>query len=94
MPVIIYLPGVTGYMQTGSFQTNALAANGYIVVNLNQPGAVAAALLPDGQTVKGLPREDAVSLAVIFHQVVHSGRIGETGVSTLQAIRSAPNEHP
>ena len=28
-----------------------------------------------------------------FHQVVHSGRIGETGVTTLQVSRSTPNEH-
>jgi predicted dehydrogenase len=34
------------------------------------------------------------SPAVNFHQVVHSGRIKETGVTTLQAFRRAPNEHP
>lgn len=69
MPVIIYLPGVTGYLQMGSFQTAALAANGYIVVTLNQPDAVAAALLPDGQIVKGLTREDAVLLIAPPHQM-------------------------
>ncbi len=61
-PVLIYLPGVTGYMQMGSFQTTELAAHGYIVVTLNQPGAVAAAILPDEQIIPGLTREDAVSL--------------------------------
>jgi hypothetical protein len=61
-PVIIYLPGVTGYMQMGSFQTTELAALGYVVVTLNQPGAVAAAVLPDQQIVVGLNRADAVSL--------------------------------
>ena len=61
-PVIIYLPGVTGYMQMGSFQTVDLAAQGYIVVTLNQSGAVAAAVLPDHQTILGLTREDAGSL--------------------------------
>lgn len=61
-PVIIYLPGVTGYMQMGSFQTVELAAQGYVVVTLNQPGAVAAAVLPDHETVVGLTREDATSL--------------------------------
>ena len=44
--MIIYLPGVTGYMQMGSFQTVELAAQGYVVVTLNQPGAVAATVLP------------------------------------------------
>ncbi|MEO6300909.1 MAG: hypothetical protein ABIV25_00650 [Paracoccaceae bacterium] len=61
-PVIIYLPGVTGYMQMGSFQTIELAAAGYVVVTLNQPGAVAAAVMPDHQIIPGLTREDAALL--------------------------------
>lgn len=61
-PVIIYLPGVTGYMQMGSFQTTALAEQGYVVVTLNQPGAVAAVMLPDRRIVIGLTREEAVSV--------------------------------
>lgn len=61
-PVIISLPGVTGYMQMGSFQTSALAAQGYVVVTLNQPGAVAAARLPDLAIVAGLTRDDAGAL--------------------------------
>lgn len=61
-PVIISLPGVTGYVQMGSYQTAELAAQGFVVVALNQPGAVAAAVLPDGQIVIGLNRENAVSL--------------------------------
>lgn len=61
-PVIIYLPGVTGYMQMGSFQTTALAEQGYVVVTLNQPGAVAAVVLPDRRIVIGLTREEAVSV--------------------------------
>ena len=59
-PVIISLPGVTGYMQMGSYQTTALAAQGFVVVTLNQPGAVAAAVLPDRQIVVGVTRETAV----------------------------------
>ena len=61
-PVIIYLPGVTGYMQMGSFQTSALAAQGYVVVTLDQPGAGAAAMMPDHQIIRGLTREQAASL--------------------------------
>ena len=38
--------------------------------------------------------EDRDWLAVSFHQVVHSERIGKTGVTTLQDFRSTPNEHP
>ncbi len=45
-PVIISLPGATGYMQMGSYQTAELAAQGFVVVTLNQPGAVAAAVCP------------------------------------------------
>ncbi len=62
LPVIIYLPGVTGYMQMGSFQTTELAAQGYIVVTLNQPGAVAATVMPDHLIIVGLTREEAASL--------------------------------
>jgi dienelactone hydrolase len=61
-PVIIYLPGVTGYMQMSSFQTTELASLGYVVVTLNQPGVVAAAVLPDHQIILGLTRADASSM--------------------------------
>ncbi len=61
-PVILYLPGVTGYMQMGSFQTTELAAQGYVVVTLNQPGAVAAVVLPDHGIILGMTRTDAASL--------------------------------
>ena len=61
-PVIISLPGVTGYMQMGSYQTTALATQGFVVVTLNQPGAVAVTVLPDHRIVMGVTRENAVSL--------------------------------
>jgi len=60
--VILYLPGVTGYMQMGSFQTTELAVQGYVVVTLNQPGAVAAVVLPDHRIIPGMSREDAAAL--------------------------------
>ena len=50
-PVVIYLPGVTGYMQMSSFQTAALAGDGFVVVTLNQPGNVAAARLPNRRVI-------------------------------------------
>ena len=61
-PVVLYLPGVTGYMEMSSFQTAALAADGFIVVTINQPGNVSAALLPDGQVIHGMSRDEAVRL--------------------------------
>lgn len=61
-PVVIFLPGVTGYMQMSSYQTSELAAQGFVVVTLNQPGTVAAAVLADYQIILGLTRENAVSL--------------------------------
>ena len=62
LPVILYLPGATGYMQMGSFQTTAPAAQGFVVVTLNQPGAVSAAVMPDGSVIPGLTREQATQL--------------------------------
>ncbi len=61
-PVVLYLPGVTGYMQMSSFQTVPLAAEGFVVVTLNQPGSVAAAILPDGRVVEGMSRDEASQL--------------------------------
>ena len=61
-PVVIYLPGVTGYMQMSSFQTAALAADGFVVVTLNQPGNVAAARLPDGRVIRGMSQDEAVQM--------------------------------
>ena len=61
-PVVIYLPGVTGYMQMSSFQTAAIAADGFVVVTLNQPGNVAAARLPDGRVINGMSRDEAVQM--------------------------------
>ena len=54
LPVIVYLPGVTGYREMNSFQTIDLAANGYVVIALDQPGSVAASVMPDGTIIKGL----------------------------------------
>lgn len=61
-PVVLYIPGVTGYMEMSSFQTATLAADGFVVVTLNQPGNVAAALLPDGRLIEGMSRDEAVRL--------------------------------
>lgn len=68
-PVILYLPGVTGYMQMASFQTVDLASQGFVVVTLNQPGAVAAAVLPGGKVVAGLTRTEAAALIAPSYRI-------------------------
>ena len=73
-PVVIYLPGVTGYMQMSSFQTTSLAADGFVVITLNQPGAVAAALLPDGRVIKGMSRDEAAQLIAPSYRDSHPPR--------------------
>ena len=70
-PVVIYLPGVTGYMQMSSFQTATLAADGFVVTTLIQPGVVAAALLPDGRVIKGMSRDEAVQLIAPSYRSSH-----------------------
>ena len=69
-PVVIYLPGVTGYMQMSSFLTAALAADGFVVVTLNQPGNVAAARLPDGRVIRGMSRDKAVQMIAPSYRLV------------------------
>ena len=81
-PVVLYLPGVTGYMQMSSFQTTALAADGFVVVTLDQPGNVGAALLPDGRLIEGMSREKAV------HLVMPSYR--DASLTSTDAVRLAP----
>lgn len=55
-PVLIFLPGANGYRQMNTFQVEELVSLGYVVVGLDQPGAVAAVRFPDGRQVSGLPR--------------------------------------
>ena len=54
LPVIVYLPGVTGYREMNSFQTMDLASHGYVVIALDQPGSVAASVMPDSTIINGL----------------------------------------
>jgi pimeloyl-ACP methyl ester carboxylesterase len=61
LPVIVYLPGVTGYREMNSFQTLDLAAHGYVVIVLDQPGNVGASVMPDGMIINGLDRAEIES---------------------------------
>lgn len=55
-PVLIYLTGLGGGRQLSMFQIEALVAQGYIVVGLDQPGAAAAVRFPDGRLIPGWGR--------------------------------------
>jgi predicted dienelactone hydrolase len=62
-PVLLFLEGATGFRQMNTFQVEHLVSHGYIVVAIDQPGAAAAVVLPDGR--------DAVGLTVPqFHSMV------------------------
>jgi predicted dienelactone hydrolase len=53
-PVLLFLEGATGFRQMNTFQVEHLVAHGYIVVAIDQPGAAAAVVFPDGHQAAGL----------------------------------------
>ncbi len=53
-PVLLFLEGATGFRQMNTFQVEHLVSNGYIVVAIDQPGAAAAVVFPDGHQAAGL----------------------------------------
>jgi pimeloyl-ACP methyl ester carboxylesterase len=55
-PVLIFVEGLTGYRQMNTFQVEALVSNGYIVVGIDQPGAAALVVFPDGHQIAGLSK--------------------------------------
>ena len=55
-PVLIYLEGLTGYRQMNTFQVEELVSHGYIVVGIDQPGAAASVVFPDGHQIAGLSK--------------------------------------
>jgi predicted dienelactone hydrolase len=57
-PVLIYLTGLDGFRAVSTFQIEELVSHGYIVVGLDQPGAVAMVRLPDGRHISGLPKDE------------------------------------
>jgi hypothetical protein len=52
--VLLFLEGVTGFRQMNTFQVEDLVSHGYIVAAIDQPGAAAAVVFPDGHQVAGL----------------------------------------
>lgn len=57
-PILIYLSGLDGFRAVNTFQIEELVSQGYIVVGLDQPGAVAMVRFPDGRQISGLPKDD------------------------------------
>jgi pimeloyl-ACP methyl ester carboxylesterase len=57
-PVLIYLTGLDGFRAVSTFQIEELVSHGYIVVGLDQPGAVAMVRFPDGRQISGLPKDE------------------------------------
>ena len=54
-PILIFLEGATGFRQMNTFQVEQLVSHGYIVVAIDQPGAAANVVFPDGHEVVGVP---------------------------------------
>ncbi len=50
-PVLIFLEGLTGFRQQNTFQVEELVSHGYIVVGIDQPGAAATVVFPDGHQI-------------------------------------------
>jgi predicted dienelactone hydrolase len=55
-PVLLFLEGASGFRQMNTYQVEQLASRGYIVVAIDQPGAAAAVVFPNGHQVAGLDR--------------------------------------
>ena len=54
-PVLIFLEGAAGFRQMNTFQVEELVSHGYIVVAIDQPGAAANVVFPDGHELAGVP---------------------------------------
>ena len=53
-PVLLFVEGATGFRQMNTFQVEHLVSHGYIVVAIDQPGAAAAVVFPDGHVSAGM----------------------------------------
>ena len=56
-PVLLFLEGVTGFRQMNTYQVEELVSHGYIVAAIDQPGAAADVVFPDGRQVTGMTLE-------------------------------------
>ena len=78
-PVLIYLTGLDGFRAVSTFQVEELVSHGYIVVGLDQPGAVAMVRFPDGRQISGWPRDD---ISPLIDQSVEA----QSSVPTLDGV--------
>ena len=53
-PVLLFLEGASGFRQMNTFQVEHLVSHGFIVVAIDQPGAAATVVFPDGHQSAGL----------------------------------------
>lgn len=63
-PVLIYLTGLGGFRSASTFQIEELVSYGYIVVGIDQPGAVAMVSFPDGRQIVGWSKEEISPLTM------------------------------
>ena len=72
-PVLLFLEGATGFRQMNTFQVEHLVSHGYIVVAIDQPGAAAAVVFPDGH------QADSLTVSQFHSMVRPSYMSGGTG---------------
>ena len=53
-PVLLFLQGATGFRQMNHYQVEELVSHGYIVAAIDQPGAAAVVVFPDGRQATGM----------------------------------------
>ncbi len=82
-PVLLFLEGATGFRQMNTFQVEHLVSHGYIVVAIDQPGAAAAVVFPDGS--------HAVSLTVTQFRSMVGPSYMPTGTSSAPTGVLLPN---
>ena len=83
-PVLLFLEGVTGFRQMNTFQVEELVSHGYIVAAIDQPGAAAAVVFPDGRKAAGLTVEQAQA-------AVRPSYMPDAGAPSLIRAVSSPN---
>lgn len=84
-PVLVFLPGLTGFRQHNTFQVEELVSHGYIVVGIDQPYVAGGVVFPDGRLVENV---DVARFLPLFDQSVSpeeeaprlNGRTFEEGI--------------
>jgi predicted dienelactone hydrolase len=88
-PVLQFLEGATGYRQMNTFEVEELVSHGYIVAALDQPGAAANVVFPDGHEVAGLSLDQMplIRQSYLPGEVapILNGRAFENGIITYLA---------